>query len=340
MTASNGNSPTRLWAGGPSVPLITAMNDDESINYEALAKQTVRLAKAGMGIVLLGTNGEASHLSTEERKKCTVVVRKALDDAGFADAPLLVGTGAGSAQTTIQVTKEAAEAGASHSIVITPGYFSFAMGRDRQAIKDFFIKVFDESPIPVMIYNFPGAAAGIDLTSDEIIELSNHPNCFGVKLTCAMIGKGHRIAAYTQSEAYLTKQSASLKASTVTGQFQVLPGFSESTLPALVSRHTGCITGTGNVIPKTIRKLWDASVKGVKSDAKALAEALELQDRVAEADWTIVKAGIQGTKYFLDHYVEKGLGGPARLPLGTISPETKKLIEVDLKGAWEFEQSL
>ncbi|ODN94765.1 dihydrodipicolinate synthase [Cryptococcus wingfieldii CBS 7118] len=340
MTTSNGNSPTRLWAGGPSVPLITAMNDDESINYEALAKQTVRLAKAGMGIVLLGTNGEASHLSTEERKKCTVVVRKALDDAGFADAPLLVGTGAGSAQTTIQVTKEAAEAGASHSIVITPGYFSFAMGRDRQAIKDFFIKVFDESPIPVMIYNFPGAASGIDLTSDEIIELSNHPNCFGVKLTCAMIGKGHRIAAYTQSEAYLAKQSASLKASTVTGQFQVLPGFSESTLPALISRHTGCITGTGNAIPKTIRKLWESSVKGVKGDAKALAEALELQDRVAEADWTIVKAGIQGTKYFLDHYVEKGLGGPARLPLGTISPETKKLIEVDLKGAWEFEQSL
>lgn len=27
-----------------------------------------------------------------------------------------------------------------------------------------------------------GAAAGIDLTSDEIIELSNHPNCFGVKV--------------------------------------------------------------------------------------------------------------------------------------------------------------
>ncbi|KGB76856.1 dihydrodipicolinate synthase [Cryptococcus deuterogattii 99/473] len=336
---SNG-TPSRVWAGGPSVPLVTAMNDDESINYDALAKQTVRLAKAGLGIVLLGTNGEASHLSPEERKQCTIVVRKALDDAGFVNEPLLVGTGAGSAQTTIQVTKEAAAAGASHAIVITPGYFSFAMGRDRKAIKDFFRKVFDESPIPVMIYNFPGAAAGIDLTSDEIIELSNHPNCFGVKLTCAMIGKGHRIAAYTQSPEYLAKHGSFLKSCTATGQFQVLPGFSESTLPALVSRHTGCITGTGNTIPKTIRRLWDKSVAGLQGDSKALAEAMELQDRVAEADWTIVKAGIQGTKYFLDHYVEKGLGGAVRLPLGAISDDVKKLIEVDLKSAWEFEQSL
>ncbi|WVQ66884.1 uncharacterized protein L199_005075 [Kwoniella botswanensis] len=333
-------SASRLWAGGPSVPLVTAMNADESINYDALAKQTVRLAKAGLGIVLLGTNGEASHLSNEERRKCTVVVRKALDDNGFKDEPLLVGTGSGSAETTITVTKEAAEAGATHSIVITPGYFSFAMGRDRKAIKDFFKKVFDNSPIPVMIYNFPGAAAGIDLNSDEINELADHPNCFGVKLTCAMIGKGHRIAAYTQSEEFLAKRASNLKSQTVTGQFQVLPGFSESTLPALLSRHTGCITGTGNAIPKTIRKLWDTSVAGLKGDANALAEALKLQDRVAEADWTIVKAGIPGTKYFLDHYVEKGLGGPARLPIGSITDDVKKLIEVDLKEAWEYEQSL
>ncbi|WVR00115.1 hypothetical protein IAU59_007257 [Kwoniella sp. CBS 9459] len=333
-------SAPRVWAGGPSVPLITAMNPDESINYDALAKQTVRLAKAGMGIVLLGTNGEASHLSHEERKQATVVVRKALDDNGFQNEPLLVGTGSGSAETTIEVCKDAAAAGATHAIVITPGYFAFMMGRDRKAIKDFFKKVFDNSPIPVMIYNFPGAAAGIDLNSDEINELADHPNCFGVKLTCAMIGKGHRIAAYTQSQEFLAKRGDSLKASTATGQFQVLPGFSESTLPALVSRHTGCITGTGNAFPKTIRKLWDSSVAGLKGDSQALAEALKLQDRVAEADWTIVKAGIPGTKYFLDHYVEKGLGGNCRLPLGTVSDEVKKMIETDLKEAWEFEQSL
>ena len=37
-----------------------------------------------------------------------------------------------------------------------------------------------------------------------------------------MVGKGHRIAAYTQSEEYLAKKGSMLKSCTATGQFQVL----------------------------------------------------------------------------------------------------------------------
>ena len=132
-----------------------------------------------------------------------------------------------------------------------------------------------------------GAASGIDLDSDILIELSDHPNCFGVKLTCANIGKGTRIAAHTQSKEYLSRH----------GPFQVLPGFSDYLLPALVSKQTGCITGTGNVIPKTIVKLYNTAVEAIKTcDPKLFAQAQELQVLVAEADWCIVKAGIGGTK--------------------------------------------
>lgn len=64
------------------------------------------------------------------------------------------------------------------------------MGKNKPAVKEFFTTVLDQSPLPVMIYNFPGAAAGIDLDSDILIELSEHQNCMGAKLTCAGIGKG------------------------------------------------------------------------------------------------------------------------------------------------------
>jgi hypothetical protein len=63
----------------------------------------------------------AHNLSSAERKAATATARKALDDAGLQDAPLLVGTGGGSVQTTLELTREAAEAGASHAIVILPG---------------------------------------------------------------------------------------------------------------------------------------------------------------------------------------------------------------------------
>ena len=59
MTASNGISTHPKWANGPGVPLTTPFKPgNEEIDHEALAKQVVRCAKAGLSIVLLGTTGE------------------------------------------------------------------------------------------------------------------------------------------------------------------------------------------------------------------------------------------------------------------------------------------
>jgi dihydrodipicolinate synthase/N-acetylneuraminate lyase len=39
--------------------------------------------------------------------------------------------------------------------VICPGYFAFAMGGNKGAVRDFFWEVLEGSELPVMIYNFP-----------------------------------------------------------------------------------------------------------------------------------------------------------------------------------------
>lgn len=52
------SKPARPFNNGVYCPLVTPMHEDEEVNYDALQKQVVRLAKAGMGLVLLGTNGE------------------------------------------------------------------------------------------------------------------------------------------------------------------------------------------------------------------------------------------------------------------------------------------
>jgi 4-hydroxy-2-oxoglutarate aldolase len=90
-----------------------------------------------------------------ERQAVIKASREALDAANHTDVPLLVGTGGGSARHTLHLAKQAREAGADYSIVICPGYFAFAMGSNRKAIKDFFVEVLDYSVLPVMIYNFP-----------------------------------------------------------------------------------------------------------------------------------------------------------------------------------------
>jgi hypothetical protein len=61
---------------------------------------------------------------------------------------------------------------------------------------------------------------------------------------------------------------------------------------------------------------------------------------VARSDFIIVKAGIQGTKHALDHFVQKGAGGVPRSPLGPTSDAVKQMVETDLKEDWEFESKL
>ena len=100
---------------------MTPFTKDEEIDFPALKKLVVRTAKAGMGITLLGTNGEASHLSDSERIAAVKATREALDEAGLHDRPILVGTGTGSAKETIKLCNEAGAAGADYAIVIFPG---------------------------------------------------------------------------------------------------------------------------------------------------------------------------------------------------------------------------
>lgn len=65
--------------------------------------------------------GEAHHLSPSERITLITSSRKALDDAGLTEVPIIAGTGVGSTRETIELSKQAAEAGADCAIVISPG---------------------------------------------------------------------------------------------------------------------------------------------------------------------------------------------------------------------------
>lgn len=112
-----------------------------------------RLAKIGISPLVAGTMGEAVHLSHSERTTLIRLARKTLDSVGFYHIPVIAGTGAASTRETIELTKEASEAGADYAIVIAGGYYGGILSNDRAALKAFFCEVSRKSPIPVMIYN-------------------------------------------------------------------------------------------------------------------------------------------------------------------------------------------
>jgi 4-hydroxy-2-oxoglutarate aldolase len=63
----------------------------------------------------------------------------------------VINSGVGSTKGSIQLCKEAAQAGADYAIVIPSGYYAGAL--NREALKKYFVDVAEASPLPVMIYN-------------------------------------------------------------------------------------------------------------------------------------------------------------------------------------------
>lgn len=316
---TNGHQPSPLHSG-VWTPLATPFDTNEEIDYAAWKTHVLRIASAGSGLVIMGTNGEAIHLSSSERFELVSTAREYLSSSGLSSTQIIAGTGVGSVKETIANCIDAARAGADAAIVILPGYFAGGLGKDRAAMKQFFTAVADKSPIPVMVYNFPACVGGIDLDSDLIIDIAQHPNICGAKLTCASIGKGGRVAAAIKREG-----------------FQVWSGFADIVVPATMAGFNGVIAGSGNIIPRTLVKLYELTSEAVKEkDWGKLEEAKKLQEVVSRADWVLFKAGIPGTKCALRRwYYEYGV---CRMPLQPASKEVLAMLEGELVEAMELER--
>ncbi|KAF9648084.1 aldolase [Thelephora ganbajun] len=303
-----------------------------------LKKHVVFLAKAGIKPLLAGTMGEAIHLSHSDRVTLIKAAREALDDAGFTDVPIVVGTGTGSTRETIQLCKEAAEAGADYVIVIAPGYFAGVLAGNKKALKAFFTEVADKSPIPVIIYNYPGASGGIDLDSDLIIEIAKgSPNTVGVKLTCGNVGKSTRICATVCEPSFASEFPRSFVTTDV--PFLVLSGFTDTVVSSLATRAHGAITGLANISPHTSARLYELAVAMVK-DPSVFEEANRIQGIVANADYVMAQGGVAGIKGVLEKLY--GYGGWCRRPLPRIEPTALKVLweNPHVQALIELEKSL
>ncbi|POR36422.1 Putative 4-hydroxy-2-oxoglutarate aldolase, mitochondrial [Tolypocladium paradoxum] len=278
----------RTLSAGLYVPTVAFFTPEDTIDVETTTSHAKRLAGTDVaGLVTHGSNGEAVHLDRAERQLVTRLTRAALDAAGKTDLPLIVGCGGQSTRETIQLCRDAAESGGSHALVLPPSYYGGLLTTD--LILEHFRAVADASPIPLLIYNFPAPCGGLDLSSDSILTLAEHPNIVGVKLTCGNTGKLARIVASTQGTS-----------------FRTFGGSADFTVQTLSVGGHGVIAGLANVAPRAcneVLQLWRTG----KTD-----EAVRLQGIVARGDWAAIKGGFVSIKAALQRY--HGYGGQPRKP--------------------------
>ncbi|KAI6005656.1 hypothetical protein EDD15DRAFT_2426081 [Pisolithus albus] len=296
------------------------LEQTEDLDLQALEKHVVMAARAGVGQVLAGSMGEAIHLARTERIALIKAARRALDAAGFTDRPIIAGIGAGSTRETIELAHDAADAGADYGIAIISGYFAGAIAGNKKALKAYWKEVSEKSAIPVLVYNYPSASGGINLDSDTITELAKEcPNVAGVKLTCGDVGKLTRIATVVSDPSFTSLYPRKHP----NAPFLIFGGYTDFILPTAMVNGHGAITGLANVAPNAVVKLFKLCEE-LRTNPSLLPEAQRLQGIIAQADATIAKASIAGTKALLEKLY--GYGGKPRRPLPPIETSTAQAL--------------
>ncbi|KAI8365912.1 uncharacterized protein BYT42DRAFT_588195 [Radiomyces spectabilis] len=280
---------------GVFVPIVTFFKENEELDLETLQKHIGYLANTGIsGIIFMGSMGEAVHLNDEERIQ---VVKTGAEyiQANDPSLKVIVGAGGPSARQTIKLAKDAAAAGAHFVLVLSPSYYRVSM--TEVAIHDFFVRVADESPIPVIIYNYPGVTQGIDIGVDTLAKLSKHRNIVGIKATDGNIGK-----------------MGTLSHSIDPNEFALLAGSADFFLPALTCGAVGLVPGLGNIMPRACVQIQSLFQAGKLDEASRLQRTVTLCDN-ALCRWH----GIPGVKACMQRTL--GYGGKPRSPLKELEAE-------------------
>lgn len=317
---------SRPLVPGVYVPTMCFFDETtEDVDTATIASHAVRLARAGVtGLATQGSNGEAVHLTHAERSLVTSTTRKALDDAGFSHMPIIVGCGSQSVRETVQLCTDAWKAGGDYALVLPPSYYAGLFAPASGTVLKYFQSVADASPIPIVIYNFPGAVGGLDLSSDVITKLAAHSNIVGVKLTCGNTGKLARVVAATKK---LSKNYNPQRP-----DFVVLAGSADFTIQALVAGGHGILAGLANIAPKACIKTMELFNTG------NLAGAQQLQETVAAGDWAAIQGGVVGTKEGLRAW--HGYGGYCRSPLPQPTSEQSSNWKEGFRGLVMLEKTL
>lgn len=234
--------------GGSIVALVTPMTSTNAIDYQTL-ESILRwhVSEGTDGVVILGTTGEASMISLEERTEIIKTSVKAVDGA----FPIIVGTGSIETHKVIELSKHALSLGADASLVITPYYVK----PPPRALVTHFRTIADSVPLPMIVYNCPGRT-GIDMKPETIAEVSSHPMIVGVKDAS---GDNARVGPLRQM---------------CGSDFLLYSGEDDQGCDFVRLGGDGVISVTANVAPRAMHTMLVASKQGQRTEAEAINEYL------------------------------------------------------------------
>ncbi len=158
---------------GAGVAIVTPMNADGSINFNALGENIeYQIANGTDAIIICGTTGESSTMTDEEHVEC---IRYCIEKVNKR-VPVIAGTGSNDTKYAIDLSKQAEALGADALLVVTPYYNKTS----QRGLIAHFTAIADSVNIPIILYNVP-SRTGVNIALDTYVTLSKHKNIVAVK---------------------------------------------------------------------------------------------------------------------------------------------------------------
>jgi len=186
------------------------------------------------GLNVLGTTGEATSFSRDERK----AVMDAYQASGLPLHRLMVGTGAAALSDAVALTRHAAELGFGGALVLPPFYYKGVPDDGLVAYIDALVKATAAKPIPIYLYHFP-AMSGLAWHVTLIKRLlESFPT---------------RIVGLKDSSGDMAFARA---AAAVSPDFAVFPSTEAALIDARQGAFAGCISATANLNADLCARAW------------------------------------------------------------------------------------
>ncbi len=236
-------------------PMVTLFDQDGRIDEDANRAHVEFLVAGGVhGIFALGSNGEAMHLSFDERRSLASLVVQAVDGR----VPVLIGCLSTSTDEAVALARYAEGIGADGVVVIPPYYWT----PNDAAIETHIAAVAKAVRVPVLIYNFP-AVVGRSIPAPLVAKLASaHDRVLGIKETVDSISHIHEVIARVKPNK---------------PEFSVLCGYEFHLLNTLLSGGDGCIPAVANFAPEPSVGIYEHARAGRIAEAAAvMRQRLEL----------------------------------------------------------------
>lgn len=239
---------------GAATALVTPFKNG-AIDFDSYGKLIEMQLNGGIdALIVCGTTGEASTLTTEEKLDLVKFAIKKVNKK----VPIIVGTGSNNTAQAISMSKQMSELDIDGLLLVTPYYNKCS----QQGLVQHYTAIADVATKPCILYSVP-SRTGVNISPYAISQLCKHPNIVGIKEASGNLSQLVEIAKYISED------------------FALYSGNDDNVVPILSLGGIGVISTVSNIIPKDMHdmvlKYLDGDVCGARDlqiKSKSLIDAV------------------------------------------------------------------